>query len=328
MSDSLAEVVGALDAGRDFLVLSHANPDADAVGSTMAMTLALRRKGKNAVAYNRDPAPFFVRYLPELSTLTSQPPDASAFDTLIVLDCGDFDRVGKDVVVRLQSHPNVINIDHHASNPMFGRLNLVDEGACSSCEMVHRILTKWSYDFDAATATCVYTGVYADTRAFHNANSTPSAFAVCAAMTAAGANPALVAQHLYEEQRPEVVRLLALALPTLRIENDGRLAGIVVTAEMMDAVGAGQDALEGFVDIPRSIIGVEAAYLVREVVSSDGVCRVKGSVRTSEIIDATVVTGAFGGGGHRRAAGFTTDGSLEEVRARLVERLREQLAAS
>lgn len=325
--NSAAEIADLLLDGRRFIALSHTNPDGDALGAVLGIAHALRRLGKECVAYNQDAAPYFLRYLPGVGDLRREWPGHDGVDAILVLDCGDFYRVGK-ILEMIQNAPRVVNIDHHASNPMFGEWNFVDESASSTSEMVYRILRAADFVFDADTATCLYTGVFSDTRAFHNANSSPDAYRICGEMVAAGADPVRVARHLYIEQRPEAIRLMAAALTTLAIEDDGRIAGVAVTREMTERAGAAQDAFEGLVDIPRSIIGVEGAYVVREVAGSDGKARIKGSIRTTERIDATVVTAQFGGGGHRRAAGFTTEGELGDIRDRLVAALREQLGAS
>ncbi len=325
--NSASDIADLLLRGCRFIALSHANPDGDAIGAVLGLAHALRRLGKECVAYGHDTAPHFLRYLPGVGDLRREWPGHEDADAILVLDCGDFHRVGK-ILETIQNAPRVVNIDHHASNPLFGQWNFVDESASSTSEMVYRILRAADFVFDADTAICLYTGVFSDTRAFHNANSSPDAYRICGEMVAAGADPALVARHLYIEQRPEAIRLMAEALTSLAIENDGLIAGVTVTSEMTKRAGAAQDAFEGLVDIPRSIIGVEGAYVVREVAGADGKTRIKGSIRTTERIDATVVTSQFGGGGHRRAAGFTTDGELGVIRDRLVAALREQLESA
>jgi bifunctional oligoribonuclease and PAP phosphatase NrnA len=144
-------------------------------------------------------------------------------------------------------------------------------------------------------------------------------------MVRAGADPVLISRRLFVMQPASKARLMTMVLPTLSIEPDGRIAGMTVTAEMMNRAKAGPDALEGFVEFPMSIEGVQASYLLREVQSPEGVKRIKCSLRTTEKIDAVEVTGLFGGGGHRRASGFTTDGTLDEIRLRLVEQLQQRL---
>ncbi|MCZ7582706.1 MAG: DHH family phosphoesterase [Deltaproteobacteria bacterium] len=323
MSD-LARASAALREHASFLLMTHTNPDGDAIGGAHGLALALRKMGKRAVFYSQDTPPSYLSYLPDLDAIVNDLPDVADFDALLVLDCGDFERVGR-VLPRVKDHSFIVNMDHHASNPNFGHVNLVDEHASSTSEIVYRVLTAMDFEFDAAVATCLYTGVISDTRSFFNTNATPASFRACAAMVEHGADPAAIARALFVEQPPEKARLFAEALATLELDVGGQVAGMVVTNELMKKLGVSSETLEGFVDFPLTIRGVEASYLIREVFV-EGRKRIKGSVRTTERVDSTLVTGEFGGGGHRRAAGFTTDGTLADVRAHLVGILKTHLS--
>jgi bifunctional oligoribonuclease and PAP phosphatase NrnA len=326
MMNDLDAVVEALENNNSFLLAQHSQPDGDAVGSALALMWALETKGKKAVVYNEDPRPHYCRFLPGADRFYAELGDLAQFDALITLDCGEFSRVG-EAVDRLKDFPFVINIDHHTSNPMFGRLNLVDERSSSTCEILHRLFRRWGIEMDQWIAECIYTGIYFDTRGFQNANSTAESMKICGEMLELGVDPSKIARHLFVEKKPEQAVLMGIVVPTLKIEAGGKVAGLVATADMFKRAGAGPESLEGFVEIPNSIEGVEAAYLLREMTAKNGDAMIKGSVRTSDLIDATIIAGRFGGGGHKRAAGFSTKGELEVIRRELVALLSAGMAS-
>ncbi len=322
MTNDLSAVIEVMKSNDSFLLAQHTHPDGDAVGSALALMRALENAGKKVVVYNEDDCPHYTRYLPGVERFSKEFGDINAYDVIVTLDCGDFGRVG-EAVKQFKNHPCVVNIDHHASNPMFGRTNYVDDRASSTCEILYVLMKEWGVGIDEKIAECLYTGIYFDTRSFKNANSTALSMRICGEMVEAGVDPAKIARYLFIEKRPEQARLLSLVVPTLTIEDGGKIAGLTATADMFERAGADYEALEGFVEIPNSIEGVEAAYLLRELQSKDGRAMVKGSLRTSDAIDATVITGHFGGGGHKRAAGFTAFGNLEDVRKKLVSMLNQ-----
>lgn len=316
-------ITAALRDHDSFLIVAHRHPDGDAVGASLALAMILEKMGKRAVVYNQDPPPHYCRFMAGFDRIVDRA-DPNEFPVVIAVDCGELHRAGT-IAESLRSFPLLLNIDHHASNPNFGHGNLVDEEASSSGELVHRILRALDIPLDPDLATAIYAAIYFDTRSFHNANSTSEAFRICGAMVDAGADPGQIARYLFVEQKPERAVLLGLVLPSLKIEAEGRIAGMAAGADTIRQAGADHEALEGFVEIPMSIEGVTAAYLLRELKGKNGEIFIKGSLRTTEKIDATVVAGYFNGGGHRRASGFTTPGTLEKVRLQLVERLRRHL---
>lgn len=326
MSQDPGPTVEALKNGKNIVVLTHVNMDGDALGSAMGMTIALKSMGKNTVFYTEDSVPHYLRYMPKLDWIQDNWMQVMTnLDTILICDCGDLYRVGP-VEKRIIDHLNILNVDHHASNPLFGRVNLVDETASSTSEICYRVLTQMGYEFDEDVATCLYTGIYSDTSAFQNTNSTPESFQICGELVQAGANPAMIARYLYRQQSPGRARLFRLVVPTLEIEPNGRIAGMIVTTEMFRDASADSSSLEGFVEFPLSIEGVDASYVLRELPHANGrPNRVKGSVRTTEAIDATEVCGHFGGGGHRRASGFTADGDIETIRKELIEQFHRHL---
>lgn len=324
MSD-LERIVREIRKNHSFLLMAHTNPDADAIGASLGLALALRKIGKTAVYYSQDAMPKNLSFLPGIESAVKHVDDLSHFDAIVALDCGDMHRAGR-IEERIKDFPKIINLDHHASNPNFGHMNLVDENASSSSEIVYRVLKAGGFDVDSEVATCLYTGIYYDTGSFRNSNSSPASYRIAGEMVAAGADPVMIARNLFVVQSASKALLFSLIAPTLAIEPGGKIAGMTVTLEMMKRAKVGPDAVEGFVEFPMSIEGIQASYLVREVHAPGGAKRVKGSLRTTDKIDAVEVAALFGGGGHRRASGFTADGEIEDIRRQLLSHLKKRLS--
>jgi phosphoesterase RecJ-like protein len=316
MIDQLDRVLALLREGRSFLVITHENPDGDAIGALLGLTLALRNLGKAADPYDVDAMPGYLTWVPGANLLRREA-DPAAYDVICALDCGAADRMGP-LSQRVLAHPRVVDIDHHTTNEGYGAANLVVPKASSTSEILVRVLNGLGATITPEVATLLYLGVYTDTTMFQNSAATPDAFRVCGELVAAGADFLNVARRVYIDTSAARLMLLARVLSTLQIDADGRIAGMVCAKRHLDELGLGPDEMETFVEYPRAIIGVRAAYLLREV---DGAGLVKGSLRAVGDFDVSTVAAQFGGGGHKKAAGFRTQGELADVRARVVELL-------
>lgn len=309
--------------GNRFLLTSHINPDGDAIGSALGLARLLRRMGKGAVVWNRDPTPTVYRPLPgsERIHVGEEPPAGfpDMFDAIIVLECPSPDRTGIDK--HLSARP-VINIDHHLGNQCYGSVNWVDSAAPAVGEMVYRLAQGLKLDLDPETASCLYLTLVTDTGGFRFSNATPAAFEAAAALVRDGAHPEQVSQWLYESQPLPVVRLAGEMLRTLEVHEDGRIATARLTQEMFERVGASPGDSEGLIDFPRSVAGVEAVALIRQ--REDGTHKV--SLRSRGEVDVEKIARHHGGGGHRNAAGFVLEGDGEDVRQRVVTALTAALA--
>jgi len=316
MIDQTQQILSLLRERSSFLVVTHEDPDSDAIGSTLALTLALRQMGKRAVAYDQNVLPKYLTWLPGADEIT-RAAEPRSFEVVCVLDCGALERVGR-LTPEITEHPRVINIDHHLTNKGFGTFNLVLPYS-STAEILFELLENLDLPLTAAVATNLYLGIYTDTMMFQNASTSSSALHACGALVEAGADFMTIARRVYIETTAPRLLLLSRVLSSLQIDAEGRIAGIVCTADDLHALGLGPDDLETFVEYPRSIIGVQAAYMLRE---DDAQGLIKGSLRSNENFDVSEVAVTFGGGGHKRAAGFKVQGTLRQIRSRLVEALR------
>ena len=315
MRGDLSAICRTLREKDRFLIACHENPEGDAIGSELALALALREMGKTATVLNSDPVPGNLLFLPGAGTVVFEE-DGSKYGVAVVVDCGSPERTGR-VGQELRKCPLLVNIDHHRTNGDLGDLALVDPDAAATGLLIHRVLSAMGYEIGLDVATNIYVAVLTDTGSFHYGSSSPEAFEVAGEMVRRGVDPWAVAEQVYETQSARRLRLLGRVLTSLEVSSDGRVACITTMREDLREFASGKDALEGFINYPRSIVGVEVAVSFRE--EAGGVFRV--SFRSKGRVDVSAVAARFGGGGHRNAAGCTVPGTLADVRKRVLDAL-------
>ena len=313
MTRVLAQIVKFVEENNRFLVASHINPDGDAIGSSLALALALKKMGKDVVVYNKNGVPYQYKHLAGAALVIDDIISEKAFDAVFVLDCTEPERVGPEFADSV-STKKWINIDHHLTNETFTELSYIDTKACSAGFLVYNLIKQLHVEIDRDIAENIYTTIVTDTGSFRYSNATIEAFAAASELVELGASPWEVASKIYENQPIERIKLLGLVLETLEHSESGLVASVVVSKQMMDAAGIGHEATDGFVNYPRSIEGVEVAFLLREI----GENRYKISYRSKGLVDVAAIAAEFGGGGHRNAAGCVMEGSLADVRKRAV----------
>ena len=299
------------------LLASHANPDGDAIGSLLAMGMALEKLGCEVALYNESAIPAVYRFLPAVDRIRKQITTPQRFDTAVVLDCGDLSRVGSaaDAISNL---PVVINIDHHTTNTRFGTHQLVDVTACATSEIVYRLIQAMDLELDRSIATAIYTGILTDTGSFRFSNTNREAFAICEAMVAMGVNPSTVAQHVYGTYSLGRIKLLNLALDSIEISHNGQLSIMTVTREMFADTGTQPEDADGLINYARRIQDVKVAALIHELENGNGASddqkRFHVSLRSDGSVDVSRIATGFGGGGHAGAAGFSAESSLADLK--------------
>lgn len=319
--------VAELKKGRKYLVVSHVSPEGDAVGSLLGMTLALRSLGFTATAYLEDPVPDLFKFLPGADTVVHSLDGAGSFDVTFAVDCGQKERLGKGFVA-LKNPGRIINIDHHATNDAFGDVNVIVPGASAAGELVYDFCVAAGVKINRDIAVNLYVAIHTDTGSFRYSSSTPEAFEKAGALVRLGADPWEISRRVYENYPAKKYKLLGMVLSTLEVAEVGSgsakasVALINVTREMFRKAGAEKDLADGFVNYARAIEGVAVGVLLREA----GDLEYKVSLRAKGDVDVAEVAQSFGGGGHRNAAGFMTKGSLEDVKARVIEALKGTLS--
>jgi phosphoesterase RecJ-like protein len=315
----MRSVVEVLRAHDRFVVTSHDNPDGDALGSTLAMHLALRSLGKDSVMVLGGDAQLPSEYaylgLPSHGLLRTAPPDVSE-RVLIAVDCAQESRIVEPTLVT--SAPLTVNVDHHHDNTRFGNVNLVVEDASSTAELLADVLEELHVQWTPELAEALYTGVVTDTGRFQYSNTTPKALRLAARLVEAGADVGKVFVEVYESTPFAKLKLLARALEHTSELEGGRVVVSELTREDFEAAGADEPYSEGIIDHLRAVDGAELVALVREL-PAGAPARRKGSLRSHPNgVDVSAIARGFGGGGHRRAAGFSTDLPMEEITGRIV----------
>lgn len=321
-TDDLEAVAGAIRAHDRFLVVTHENPDGDALGSILAAKLALDRLGKDAVMFLAGTAPLPAEYgFMRLDGLVREklPPDASS-RVLLAVDCANEDRMGPDPEVLAQA-PLVIDVDHHHDNSRFGTINLVVPDASSTGEVLRDIFRELGVSLTPAIAEALYIALVTDTGRFQYSNTTPKALRLAAELVEAGADVQHVFQNVYESIQFAKLKLLARALERAQIYDGGRLIVSYLLRSDFSEVSAAEAFSEGIIDYLRAVEGAAVAALIREPPRSEGP-RHRVSLRASvDEIDVSAIARKSGGGGHRQAAGFPSDDSVEEITEFLVREL-------
>jgi bifunctional oligoribonuclease and PAP phosphatase NrnA len=309
----LGAVVEAIRGHDRFLVTTHENPDGDALGSLLAMDLALRSLGKDSVMFLAGPAPLPGEYrFLALDDLQRDLPADAAERTLVAVDCANESRIGADPTV-LELAPFTLNIDHHHDNSRFGDVVLIDPEASSTGELLRDVFGALGVDLVPELAEPLYTALVTDTGRFQYANTTPKALRLAAELVEAGADVHKVFQDVYENVQFAKLKLLARALERAQVYEGGRLVISYLLRDDFGDVGAVEPYSEGIIDFLRAVEGAEMAALIREPPRGGTPAR-RISLRAShDELDVSAIARASGGGGHRQAAGFSSDASIEEI---------------
>jgi phosphoesterase RecJ-like protein len=318
----LKAIADALRQHDRFLVVTHENPDGDALGSLLAAAIALRQLGKDPVMYlpGRTPLPSEYGFMP-LGDVVREAPDDAAERVLFAVDCAKEERIGDEGAV--SRAPLVLNVDHHHDNTRFGDLNLIVADASSTGEVLRDVFAELEVELTPELAEPLYIALVTDTGRFQYANTTPKALRLAAELVEAGADIHEVFQQVYESVEFAKLKLLARALGRAEVLEGGRIVVSHLVRTDFAEVGASEPYSEGIIDYLRAVEGAELAVLIREQLNEDAPAY-KGSLRSSiDELDVSAIARRFGGGGHRQAAGFSTDLPLDEI----VEQIRQGFLA-
>jgi phosphoesterase RecJ-like protein len=296
-----------------FVLTTHENPDGDALGSLLAANLALEQLGKDTVMVVRSDAPLPGEYgFMPLAELRRRWPDDVAERVLLALDCANESRIADPEV--LGRVPLSINVDHHHDNTRFAELNLVVPDASSTAEVLRDLLRELDVELTPAIAEALYIALVTDTGRFQYTNTTPKALRLAADLVEAGANVHRVFQGVYESVQFAKLKLLARALERAQVYEGGRIVVSYLLRTDFNEVGAAEPYSEGIIDYLRAVEGADMAVLIREPPRLDGPVR-RVSLRASvDELDVSAIARKSGrGGGHRQAAGFSSDASIDEI---------------
>jgi phosphoesterase RecJ-like protein len=313
VASELDLVAAEVKAADKFLLTTHENPDGDALGSLLATQRILEALGKDSVMFlaaKEFPLPVEYRFLP-LEEVFHEPPADIADRIVIFLDCGNIDRMPVDF---LRNGDNkAINIDHHHDNTRFGTINVVDVDASSTAEIIYDLAGILGVELTPEIANALYVALVTDTGKFMYENTDARSHRMAAGLIEAGVQVNDVYRRLYEHAPVEKLKLLGHALDRIELRDDGRLAVTYISTEDYASTGTSEALTEGIIDHLRTIDGAVVAAVVRDQPESGRSARKVSMRSTDGRVDVSAIARARGGGGHRRAAGFSTDLSYEQV---------------
>jgi bifunctional oligoribonuclease and PAP phosphatase NrnA len=320
--DELARAAAVLAGAPSVAIACHVNPDADALGSMLGLSAYLRTRGMTTIcAFPNDPPepPRWARLLPGSEELVPVGEFPEAPDVMVTCDCASSDRLGPLLPAANRAR-ELIWIDHHRSNEGLGTIPLIDPDASSTCEMVWRLITRMGGPVPSDTALCLYAGLVTDTGRFQYEAVRPETLRIAAELREHAFDHTTLVQALYEDHRREYLSLVRVALSRIAFVPDVQLVWTYVTQGDLRSMGVGADETEDLIDLIRTDREADVAALVKQ--QGDG--RFKVSVRSRGRHDLAAVAATFGGGGHRLAAGYTSEHGPVETIDRLAAALRAQ----
>jgi phosphoesterase RecJ-like protein len=327
--DDLKEVADAIRGHDRFLVTTHENPDGDALGSIQAMQLALEQLGKDTYTWlwGEVPLPHEYAFMNLVGLRRGRVPDDIAERVVLALDCANVRRLGPDPNI-VEGAPLVVDIDHHHDNSRFGHVNLVVSDASSTGEILRDLLAELGVQLTPAIAEALYIALVTDTGRFQYANTTPKAHRLAAELLEAGADFHRVFQGVYENVAFAKLKLLARALDSARVLEGGRLIVAVLRREDFADAGAEEPFSEGIIDHLRAVEGADLVALIREPPTVDGPTHRVSLRSSSEGLDVSEIARKSAGGGHRQAAGFSSEESVDGIIELIRREYLTQLPAS
>lgn len=314
------EIVKLIAEAGGIAIFPHVSADGDAIGSSLALALALKNSGKNVVVYLEENIPTVYRFLPGTGFARFYNDQDVGMDINIALDTGDVARLGGRGEAFFKA-PCTINIDHHVTNTRFALFNFVDDLSASTGEIVYALLKKLRLEIDKDIATCLYTAISTDTGGFRYSNTTADTHRIASELLSSGIDIGELSQRIYDNTTYTKLKLTQKSIELLELHEKEKLAVVAISQADLSLAGARDEDCDGIVNIGRSIEGVEVSILVKEKAADE----IRVNLRSKTCVDVSEVAAAFGGGGHKRAAGCTVKGTLQEVKEQMIKAVKEKL---
>lgn len=323
--NEFADIADLINSNSNFIIASHENPDEDAIGSTLALGLALDVLNKNVYLYNETGVPTALKFLPKSKKIHKNLKNISyEVDCVVIVDCTDAARVGK-VFDRYLQDLSVINItiDHHFTKKTNSDYYILDHKAPSTGFLIYKLLKQLEIDITLDIAVNIYATIVGDTGSFSYSNTTADTFRVASELLEYGVRPYEVSKNIYENEPINKIKLLGMVLNSLELSHSGKVATVFVSRKMFKDTDTTKQHTEGLVNYPRSINGVELAVLLRQEENDRKDENWKISLRSKNGINVALIAQSFGGGGHEAAAGCSIKGDLNNVREKLVSEINK-----
>jgi phosphoesterase RecJ-like protein len=316
-SPELQKIVEAIQARQRFVISSHSRPDGDSIGSQLAAAYALRALGKQVTMINADPAPPPLMQFPGVPDITIADRVEGDFDAAIIMECGDLGRTGVAGLERFF----VINIDHHPGNAAYGQLNWFDASAAACGEQVFDLVRALKTPLTRDIATHIYLAILTDTGSFHYSSISPRTFDICRQALEAGVDPVLVARNVYDSNNMGRLKLFGAVLSAMQIDPTARIAIVYLDHEMARQAGGTYEDTEGIINLPLTVKEIQAVVFFKQTEGDE----YRVSMRSKGDIDIGSVAKAFGGGGHKNAAGCTATGPVDALQKTFIEKIEEAI---
>ncbi len=308
-------ILEKIESSSHIVLLTHVNPDADTLGSALGMYHVLQAMGKRATVINTTQLPYNLDFLPGIEKVKKDLP--TKYDLMMSFDCGSFDRLGIE-----QKDVFLINFDHHKSNTNYGDINVIDADAASTSQVVYRFAKNYALPLNKNAALCFYTALVDDCGFFKYDTVKASTFEFAKELCELGVSPEYVANQLTMREPLSKLRLITMVLETLELKLDAKVAVLRLTQQMLAKSGGTKEMADDALNMARSLVTVEVAILLRE--EEDG--KIKVSLRSKNYVDVSKIATVFGGGGHRRAAGFTLkEYNFDTVLHKILQLLKKEL---
>ncbi len=302
---------------REILIFTHENPDCDGIGSMLALYMFLKKLGKNVVMAMKDEVLHICDFLPEVENIKKLPLNKK-FPLAVLVDASSKKRAGIEI-----NADEIIRVDHHIGGEFESDYDLVDCYSPSTTALITEILRKWDENLiDEKIATALYAGLVTDTGSFKYQNTKTYTFEIAKFLVEKGANPFYLSKMIFERNSLNTVMLLQKTLSTLKLYHNNQIAVLTVFRNFLTELNCKEDDTEGFVNFARSIEGVKVAILM---IQREDLKTWRVSLRGKGEIDVREIASAFGGGGHRDAAGCRIIGNYEEALNHLVEKASQKI---
>ena len=309
MIDSIAELSELILSRDNILILTHANPDGDTLGSGCALALALRSLGKRADVSNSEDIPEKYRFMTDLVPSIGYEPDY-----VISVDVADTQLLGRLNEEKFAGKIDLA-IDHHEARKVVGRVSYIEPSSAACAEIIYLLVLEMGAEITKEIAACLYTGISTDTGCFKYSNTTARTHEIAAALMNSGLDISKINEEMFERKTFSFLKMQQLCLEGLELHFDGRMSLFVITRKMKNETGCGEEDYDYIIALSRQIQGVHIGVTFKE--KSDGSFKV--SVRTDETIDAAAFCSSFGGGGHKRAAGCSFDCGIDVAKRLFIE---------
>ncbi len=313
-------VTKALQKYNSFLILTHINPDGDALGCQLALAKILKRLNKAVYLFSDDKPPAMYDFLPGIDKIKVATDKTNIeFDAAIIIDCPSLNRVGR--ASKLITNQLKIFIDHHPGPKHEKSINLRDPKSASCAEIIYDLCLKMNQKIDKTVATLLYVGIVTDTGFFKHPNTTSNSLLVAGSLLDLGVNAHDISKKINQNYTLKRLQLLGLALKNLKLYNDGEIATMLISLDMFKKTKTLPEDTEEFVNFPKSVKSVKVAVLIREMAKGKS----KISLRSNKAVDVNLIAAAFGGGGHKQASGCVIRDTLKRAEKQIVTQIKKGL---